>query len=84
METMLLDCSTIIFWAKNNLKHMRKLLQDEQTAQHKIKSLQKYITGIEHDLTELQKYIEKFYNACEGERLFDVERKQFAERFLAG
>jgi len=84
METMLIDCTTIIFWAKDNLKHMRKLLQDEQAPEHNIKRLQKYITGIEHDLTELQKCIEKFYNACEGERIFNAERKQFAERFIAG
>lgn len=84
METLLLDCTTIIFWAKDKLKHMRKLLQDEQTPQHSIEKLQKYITGIEHDLTELQKYIEKLYNVCEGESTFNAERKQFTERFIAG
>ena len=83
METMLLDSTTIIFWAKDKLKHMRKLLQGEQFLQHDERLL-KYIKGIEKDLTELQKCIEKFYNACEGERIFNAERKQFAERFIAG
>ena len=82
METMLLDSTTIIFWAKDKLKHMRKLLQGEQFLQHDERLL-KYIKGIEKDLTELQKCIEKFCNASEDERAFEVKRRQPTERFIA-
>ena len=82
METMLLDCAIMIFWAKDKLIRMRKLLDDEQAPKHDINKLRKYIKGTEHDLSEIQICIEKIYNAWESERTFKAKRKQSGERLM--